>query len=322
MLAFLNMNARVTLGNVQLNNVSEFEITESIAEMSNVAKLVVPRNFALRNDVALLQQFKVGDRVIIECGYNDVYHTEFVGYVSEIDSDIPLVIKCDDMYMLRQNSFVLSYPAGTTLRQVLNDIVPSDIIVEADDMIIGKYIIDNASTFAVLQDLVSNFGLFSRLNNGVLRVGLAYTYGNNTQRHIYKIGGNVKENNLKFRRAEDVKIRFNAVATNPNGSRTTVSVGAQGQNVSERTLNFVGPKSEDELRKQATAALAKVSFDGYQGNIVGFGIPRTRAGDSLTVIDRLEPDNDYREGTYLIEAVTISYGLGGFSRQNNLSYKI
>lgn len=196
MLAYLNLNARVTLGNVELSNVSEFEINESVTEMSTTARLVIPRNFALRNDVALLQQFKVGDRVTIECGYNGELHTEFIGYVAEIGSDIPLVIQCDDMYQLRQNNFIKSYPVGTTLRQILTDIVPSDIKIECDDVIVGKYLIDNASTFAVLQDLASNFGLFSRLNNGVLRVGLAFSYAENTQRHTYKIGVNVKTNNL------------------------------------------------------------------------------------------------------------------------------
>ena len=323
MLAYLNLNARVTLGKVQLDNVSEFEISESITEMSSTAKITIPKNYALKNDVAILKLFKVGDEVRVECGYNGAYHTEFKGYITEIDSDIPLVIHCEDMYKLRQNNLVKSYPAGTTLKRVLNDILAgTGITPQCDDVVVGKYSIDNASTFAVLQDLSSTFGLYCRLNDNVLRVGLAYSYGNNTQTHKYTIGKNVKENALKYKRAEDLKIRFKAVATNPDGKKTTVTVGTKEKDASERTLNFAGPMSESELRKQATAALAKVSFDGYQGSITGFGEPRTRAGDALTVIDKLEPDNEYRQGTYLIEAVNISYGNGGFSRQNNLSYKI
>lgn len=324
MLAYLNLNARVTLGNVRLENVSQFEISESITEMSTTAKITIPKNYALKQDVAILQQFKVGDKVTIKAGYDGDYQNEFIGYISEIDSDIPLIISCEDMYKLRQNNIVKSYPAGTKLKTVLHDIVPNDekITIECDDVTIGKYSIDNASTFAVLQDLSSNFGLYSRLQNGVLKVGLAYDYGANTRTHEYVIGKNVKQNQLKYKRAEDVKIRFKAVATNPNGKKTTVIVGAKEKDASERTLNFAGPMSEEELKKQASAALAKVRFDGYQGCITGFGMPHTRAGDALLVKDEFEKDNEYREGSYLIESVTISYGNGGFSRENKLSYKI
>jgi hypothetical protein len=49
-------------------------------------------------------------------------------------------------------------------------------------------------------------------------------------------------------------------------------------------------------------------------------LPRTHAGDALTIRDSKEPE---REGTFLIEKVNIGYSdSSGFSRKNTLSYKL
>ncbi|MCL2328439.1 MAG: hypothetical protein FWC39_07990 [Bacteroidetes bacterium] len=325
MLAFLNLNARVTLGNVQLNSVSEFSVSDSVTEVGTTASITIPKKYALQEGVAILQQFKVGDRVTIEAGYNGEYNLEFSGYISEIDSDVPLTIQCEDMYFLRKNNFIKSYPAGTKLKTVLVDILEGTGITPiCDDVLVGKYIIDNASTFEVLQDLASTLMMYSTLNleNKTLRVGLAYTYTEKTQRHTYVIGRNVKQNDLKFKRKEDVRLRVEVASKNKNGKVTTVAVGEKGRNVNVIQINLGTDYPEAELRKIAENHHNVRVFDGYKGSITGYGLPFTRAGDALTVIDRSEPDNEYREGTYLIESTTISFGNGGFSRQNNLSYKI
>jgi phage protein D len=325
MIAFLNMNAQVTLGNVRLKNVSQFEISENILEMSNTAKITIPRNYALLKDKPILEQFKVGDKVTIEAGYNGKLYTEFIGYVKEIDSDIPLVINCEDeTFLLRRSNYIKSY-RDAALGQILTDIVPADLLsFRCDDVHIGKYQIDNASGFAVLQDLMKNYGLYSSIQNGVLKVGLAYDFGADAIEHKYVIGKNVKKNELKYKRAEDTKVRVKVSAKNANGKYApVVIVGDKESEAAERGLNLPGPMQEYELRDIANGILKKIKFDGYTGSITGFGSPRTHAGDALSVIDELEPDRRYRDGKYLIEKVDIAYNeSSGFSRQNTLSYKI
>jgi hypothetical protein len=310
--------------------VSQFEISESILEISNTAKITIPKHYALKAGKAILEQFKVGGRVVVEAGYDGDLQTEFTGYISEIDSDIPLVISCEDMYKLRQNNFVKSYRDGTKLKQILNEIVPvgdeSGIReVACDDVTIGKYQIDNASTFAVLQDLKTGYGLYSRLNNGILKVGLAYDFGGNSVTHEYVIGKNIKKNELKYRRKEDFKKQVIASAYKEQAKkeRFEVTVGAKEKDVSTTRLNYGVKMSKTELTKIANGVLSKIWYDGYSGSITGFGLPRTHAGDALSVKDELEPDNRYRDSKYLIEKVDISYNeSSGFSRQNALSYKI
>lgn len=330
MLLLLNMNAHVTLGNVQLSNVNKFEISENILEMSNTAKITIPYNYAKLNEKPILERFKVGDKVLIQAGYDGDLKTEFVGYIKEIETDRPLIIHCEDeTYPLRQTNYVKSYQS-TTLKQVLTDVIPSKLMkIECPDMKLGKFQIDNASAFAVLQTLMSDYGLYSRLQNGVLKVGLVYDFGEKTKEHTYYLNelptvavyrGNVKKNELKFKRKEDFKVRYKATATNPNGKKTTVIVGNKDGDASERTLNFAGPLTEKELKEIAKSVMAKTVYDGYTGNITGFGMPRTHAGDSLVIQNYEQPECF---GKYLIEKVEITYDeSSGFSRKNTLSYKI
>ena len=328
MLLFLNMTAQVQLGNVSLKNISSFEIDENILEMSNTAKIVIPRNYSKLKDKAILEQIKAGDPITLDVGYDGDLQREFTGYIREIESDAPLVIHCDDeTYPLRQTNYIKSYQ-DATLKQVLTDIIPSFISFDCPDVRIGKYHIDNASAFAVLQDLMKHYGLYSRLQQGVLKVGLAYDFADNTTNHIYTINApadrpyqkNVKKNDLKFKRKEDFKVRYKAISNNANGKKTVVIVGNKEKDASERPLNFPGGLTEAQLRERATAVMAKTVYDGYTGDITGFGLPRTHAGDTLELRDSLEPE---RAGRYLIEKVNISYSLSsGFSRKNTLSYKI
>ncbi|MEI7504814.1 MAG: hypothetical protein WCJ61_16185 [Paludibacter sp.] len=320
------MCSRITLGKVLLNGINGFEINENILEMSNTAKITIPRQIRSLQNKPILEFFGVGDKVKIESGYyadnssNLSYAIEFTGYIREIESDFPLIIHCEDeSYVLRQKTYIESYRAAT-LKQILTDIIPKDITFDCPDVNIGKYHIDKVSTFTVLNELVHNYGLYSRLNNGHLKVGLAYDFAEKSTIHKYDVKYDVKKNELKYKRKEDNKMRFKAVATNPNGKKTTVTIGSNETNASERTLNFAGPMTEAELKKAANGIMAKIIYDGYSGSITGFGTPYTHAGDALKIIDQLEPE---RAGTYLIERVDITYNDStGYSRQNTLSYKL
>jgi len=320
MLAYLNMSSRVTLGNVLLNNISGYEINENVLEMSNVANIIIPRNYKKLAEKPILEVIKVGDIVKIESCYNGLFGIEFTGYIKEIESDLPLIIHCEDeTYVLRQTSFIKSYKSAT-LKQILTDIIPRSITWEVPAIHIGKYQIDKASAYEVLNDLMKRYGLYSRLTNGHLKVGLAYDFADTSRNHVYTIGVDVKKNELKYKRKDDFKIRFKATATSPNGKKVHVTVGSLEANASERTLNFAGPMTEAQLKEKARAIMAKLVYDGYTGTITGFGMPRTRAGDALEIRDKWEPE---RAGKYLIEKVDILYNDSeGYKRVNTLSYKI
>ena len=315
---YLNMNSKATIGTIQLGNITSFKISQTVQEISSTATLIVPKAYGKIGQQPILEILKVGDPIRIELGYNGSYNTEFVGFVSEIEADAPLVIHCDDlMWTYKQNNWVKTYTKAN-LKQVLKELFPG-LKIDCPDVNLGKFQIDNASSFKVLQDLQSDQGLYSRIFNETLKVGLAYDFADTSQTHVYDIRKDVKANDLKYKRKEDMQVRFKAVANLSNGKKRTVMVGSKNPNASERTLNFAGDFSEKELKEKANAVLSKAVFDGYTGSITGLGTPTTRAGDCLKIIDKQNPE---REGTYMIETVETTYDESGFSRKNTLSYKI
>ena len=332
MMLYLNMTAKATLGKVLLKNISQFEISESILEMSNTAKITVPKTYSKLDQKAILEQFQVGNRVTIEAGYyrEDVLDMkrEFTGFIREIESDIPLVIHCDDeTYPLRQNNLVASYREAT-LKQVLTFIIPPPMVFECPDVNLGRFQIDKESSFQVLQRIKNDYGLYSRLQQGILKVNLRDIISGTDIKdvHTYVInpvtsaGSLVKKNELKFKRKEDYKLLVKVTSMLTNGKKTTVEVGNKEKECSTLHFTYPGKYTESQLKEIATSIYNKRCYDGYSGTITGFGSPRTHAGDALVIEDKIEKD---RNGKYMIEKVDITYDeSSGFSRKNTLSYKI
>ncbi len=327
MLLFMNMGANVTLGNVFLKHVTAFEISESIMEMSNTARVTIPRNYAALNGKAILEQFNVGDPVTIDAGYDGELNREFTGYIREIESDYPLIIHCDDeTYPLRQNSLKFSYKSAT-LKQVLSDIIPETIRFECPDVNLGKFMIDNESSYQVLQRIKESYGLYSRLQNGLLVVNLRdLVVSSFADVHNYvlnqdvPISNLVKNNDLKYKRKEDYKLHVKVTSVQPDGKKKTVEVGNKTKEASLIQVTYPGTYTEAELRAYATSIYNRRCYDGYTGTITGFGVPATHAGDALVINDNIEPE---RSGKYMIEKVVINYDdSNGFSRKNTLSYKV
>ena len=136
-----------------------------------------------------------------------------------------------------------------------------------------------------------------------------------------ELAPNIISNTLKFVRKEDIKLHITAKGQDRAGKTIVEELGDNSDDATKRTMNFgTECQTKQALRERAQAALDKQCFDGYEGKITGFGVPRVHAGDAVKLVD---PENSEREGTYLVKAVTINYGVGtGFRREVELSYKI
>ena len=126
---------------------------------------------------------------------------------------------------------------------------------------------------------------------------------------------------MKFVRKDDIKLHITAKGQDRTGKQITVELGDKSEDATKRTMNFgTECQTQQALRERAQAAQDKQCFDGYEGKITGFGVPRVHAGDAVKLVD---PENSEREGEYLVKAVTINYGVSvGFRREVELSYKI
>lgn len=315
---YLNLQAKVKVGNATFENISSLEITESVIELSDKAKVVIPRNYKSLAGNPVLDVIKVGDKASIYLGYNGNLSLEFEGYIREIESDTPLILHLDDeMYLLKMTNYLESWEK-ISLKEILKTIAPG-YSIQCPDLSLNKFSINNNSAYQVLMHLKQQYGLYSYLKEKTLHCGFAYDIKDKAiKEHTYEFKKNIKKNDLKYKRKEDYKIKIIAIANRPDGKKSKLEIGSKENNASCRTLNF-GNIEDSELKKLANAELNKLCFDGYTGSITGFGVPRTKAGDTLKIIDKEEPE---RAGKYLIEGVKIRYGKTYFERINKLSYKV
>lgn len=318
---YLNLCSRLTIepktgGKVILNNLASAEIRKSVETLGDTATVVIPRRYGHQNKSELKEYIAVGDKVVLELGYNNEMEVEFTGYIREIESGFPMKLHLDDeTYPLRSNSFVKSWKE-VTLKEVLQYIAPG-YEIDCYDAKLGKFQIDNASTVSVLRSLKSKYGFYTAIRGKRLVCKFKYEIADSKQLHTYDFQKNVKKSALKYRRKEDKKIRIKAISYNRDGKKVTETVGSKEDHASIRTLSYTN-KTAGELKELALAEYQRMCFDGFEGAVTGFGLPRTNAGDTLKLISEKEPE---RNGRYLIESVTVRYGNAYFERINRLAYK-
>ena len=126
-----------------------------------------------------------------------------------------------------------------------------------------------------------------------------------------------KSNDLKFVKAEDVKLLLKVISINRDGQRYTEEFGDSGG--VQRTLHF-SDKTKAQLKELAEKNYKSLSFDGYEGTLPCWGEPRTQAGEAVNITDSKYSE---RNGRYLIEGVSIKFDASnGFLRENKLGLKI
>lgn len=305
-------------GGLTFVNFNKIVIEESVKELGGKATVTLPRNYAKLNGKSILDLIKAGDPVTIWLGYDGQLEVEFTGFIREIESDAPLVLNIDDdLYPLKRTSFKKAWKS-VTLKEVLEYVAPG-YKVSCPGVELGSYQIPNLSAFRVMMDL-QNLGLYFLVRGKNLTCQFPYDFKGSDNFHTYTFYTHtVKKSNLKYRRAEDNKVRVRATSSLRTGSKLKVEIGAKEGEGSIYEIKFP-VNSEKELRTFAENWYKHICFDGYQGSITGFGTPRTKAGDTLKIVDKVEPD---REGNNLIESVTITYDLTiGFERENKLSFKV
>jgi hypothetical protein len=320
-MSYLVMRTVVTIGDIVIKNINSFHIKEDIEKTSDEAQIIIARNYKQLQDKSILYYIKSGDKVTIQTGYDNDLQTEFTGFVRTApDVDFPITVYCDELWTLRQNNHVLNFK-DITLKDLLTKIAPG-YQIECPDMHMGKIHIPNWSSYRVLVEIKKVWGFFSRINGNTLSVGFAYDFSSSfTKKHTYTIGNNVR-NHKKLRYSTDVdfNVQVNLRVHLPNGKTLLVKkdTGHTGQDVKVQVLNCYN-KPLKEAENLAKAQLQKLLYNGYSGQIDGFCLERTHAGDSLTIVNPAYPE---REGTFLIEKVNIIFEESKIVRENFITYKL
>lgn len=175
---YYNIGIRITIDdNLQFTRCKSIQIDKSVQTLSNKTVLELPREFKNAIGVAgegvniqgksILNYLKRGDSIKIELGYDDDLQTEFDGYITQIGADIPLVLECEDeMFQLKKAHKTTKYITSGKLVDILKAVLPSKYKIECDeDYVIGKWLIQNATPYQVLEELKEKAGIRAYFKN-------------------------------------------------------------------------------------------------------------------------------------------------------------
>lgn len=311
--------SQITIGGWTFGGVHDVHIERSIFNLAATATIKVPVGAVLiRGGVPpakaeTAQQINVGDPVTIALGYNGKLRTEFVGFVKLKNLKTPLEIECEDAFY-RTRSVSVAHTGKTTLAELLAKCGVS--VAYAAPLTLADFPVDNKPASWVLGKLKTDYGLsiwfdmqgrlYASEPYKVQGSGVKYSLRRNT----------INEDDLKFHRADDVKVRIKAICYMRDGRKVEATIGSGG---GEKTLYFYDVESEAELAALAAAELSRYSYDGYSGGIEAFLEPYAEPGMIATVVDK---DYAERGGNYYIESTTVDYGTGGGRRKVELGLKI
>lgn len=315
--------SEIKIGSVSFKSVHDVRIKRSIYNLAATAVIKVPVTAVLKHageppaHIETANVIKVGDKVEIRLGYDGQYNTEFTGYVKRLNYKVPLEIECEDeYYRTRQVNCVFS-KKETTLKQCLNTILPDINVAYCVDLALKNFVVNNKPGSWVLGYLKKEYGLTVFFDiEGNLYAGKAHDIQGETVK--YRLRYNViKDDDLKFQLAQDVKLKVKAVCYYKDGTKIEGEIGEEGGE--SKTLYYYDVKDAKELKVLAREELERYSFDGYRGKIETFLIPYALPG---MVAELDDPVYRERSGSYYIESTEVAFGTGGARRKVEIGIKV
>lgn len=312
--------SKITIGDKSFTGVSDVKIKRSIHELGATATIKVPVTAVLHSEsepptyVETAQAIKVGDRVTVMLGYDGVKNVEFRGYVKLLNLKTPLEIVCEDeFYTTRSRKVTLQ--GKTTLHQILTDCGLR--VGYAVTLTLSSFQADNKPVAWVLAKLQTEYGLtiWFDLDGKVYASEPYKVVGRDVK---YRLRYNViSDDDLKYHRADDVKLKVKAVCIYKDGTKVEAEIGAKDG--TEKKLYFYDVKEQNELAALAAAELRRYSFDGYSGKITTFLQPYAEPCMAAAIEDEVY---NVRDGRYYIESTEVTYGTGGGRRTIEIGLKL
>jgi hypothetical protein len=333
--------------------VNSFTIKKSFENLTDTAEIVFPNKIRDDNDSVTGGRnifggsnplFKRGDKIKIEAGYYPDRYTHFEGYISYVNANIPVQLKCED-YMFLMKQYKVTYPktvtaitvskkgkplkrpriisAEITLKQLMdyifwygeyNDLLddldqttPYKIV---DDIKLGRVRFNNMTPAEIFQKLRSDFGLYTYFVGNQLYCGFGFDAVSTKESPYVLEEVGIDTNDLDFQKAEEVRVKV--VCVSMLDDNTKIQVEAGDSDGEQRTYHFYNIKNEAELKKQAENRVASSKYTGYKGKFKTFGYPVLEHGDRCKLISRVLPE---RDGAYLINAVDVTFSVDDGYRQ-------
>lgn len=314
------LKTKVKIADYRMDSIHSIKVNKTIHEYIEKCEIKIPATARLKqdgvfvsNNIDTAKQIKEGDKVIVDAGYNDEMKNEFIGFVSRVNFTTPCSIECEGYsWQLRNKSGMVKSWKETALKEVLQFITKgTDITLSKDipDVPITPMYIKNQNGLEVLDWIKDKLFLTAYFIGSELYVGLQET--TQLDKSVkYRLGWNtIKDNQLKFRHEDEVKIRVKAIYKTKEGKLENKEFG--DKNGMMRTVAFGRVDDMKLLEDMALKKVKEFRYSGYEGKLTAFLQPYCQQGYKAILIDDKYKE---REGDYILESVETTIGLNGGRR--------
>lgn len=228
-----------------INFVESLEIKSTWQNLTDTAKIKLPRNIVVQDDTAGKNNwfkqniynsnngapplFMRGDKIKITLGlWNDPMdgldeilesNEEFIGYITKIKNRMPIELDCEDeMWKLKQIKCVNKLFKGSeyTVQKMLTELLQGTGITVVDGVgatiqtNVGDFRTQNDTVASVLSRLRRDGGLFSYFRDNQLRCSGVVYYPDDRKEEIFAFQKNIISDQLEYQRKEDLNVAVKA----------------------------------------------------------------------------------------------------------------
>ena len=302
---------------ISFDYVNNIEVQTSIRNLTDTATVKLPRKMH-KGDRPLTEFINRGDEITIQAGYEryDI-QTLFTGYITDIENNQPVVLKCEnEMRPLK----LIDVPAQDIekfdIEVFIKEHAPKVEVVTIGDVSFGSMNFDQEMNLAQALDKVIQKYPYVKVyfQDGKLHVVQETASYAEREPIVFDPMRNMISDNLTYIREEDVKIGIKAVSILHDNSKLEAYAPKETEDgCGQRQCFKPECKTQEELQDFADKTVAEQKTSKMTGSFKAFGIPFVRKGDNVQLKDNDCPERHNKR--FVVEAVDYSFGTGGY-RQN------
>lgn len=313
------MQFDITVGDWRLGMVEKVEIVRSVEQLADTCIITLP-GAEYNKALDVEQKLHRGDRVVVNLGYAEIGMVqEFEGWLQRIGTDNgAITLECEDDLFLFRKALEDRQLENVTLSDLLALVVEGvggGFDIECSySWTYQKFVISTATGFDVLKKIQEESGADIYIQGKTLHVhGPGEKVGNTI---IYDFEQNVQDCDLTYRRTEDRRVRIVVKALLPDGKVKEKEYGTTG---GDRVVVRSAASDDASMDLRGESEHKRLTFDGYDGNIVTWLVPYIKPGDCAEIHDR---EYQYKDGTYYVKGVKTEFSAEGGVRTVELGYRL
>lgn len=301
------LNCDIKIGKYFFDYVIDCFVEKSINNLTSSAVLSLPKKLQF-NSGNLKKEILKGDEVVIKVGYDGKVNTLFEGFITTIQTNIPLEIKAEDlMWKLKQVRVNISSKKGELLSEFVSRALPG-FQIDCFELEMPNYIVNDKTGAQFLDMLKSDFRFLIFIRNNSIIIGKQYD-AQNYKKHKIKLNYDNATENLEYKSKDEIKLKLILISNLDNGKKIEFEYGEDGGDT--RTLNFYNYTLE-MLKSIAKVEYERLIFDGFRGTLTLYGEPFVEHGDVLEIEETEDSD---KNGNYWIDSVNYSFGIRGYRQE-------